>query len=279
MVPCDLQQALLQKYGSKLEQLSMDVCEGIMSDHVNGSSMPQLKVFCFISKATTERESRLMVDWASVEEVRLLHYEVEAESIPIIFQNLNGFGTTLRKVMLILENNLGSRVKLDGQTINSLSLELPLVEELALYISRVNMNRIDFILPMRSLKELDLYWGKRIVDEEKEPGAGPSSSLAISEKGENGSAPNPSKPVSANSTPEDPSDEVIQFSNYTDRLYESNIWSLFPQLRMVAINIISKPKNKLGMDFDKAKRKRREYTRDGYKQYCMEKDESGDGRE
>lgn len=166
----------------------------------------------------------------NIGEMRVRHVALGRHPFPYrndlyqVLAKLNSFeNTSLRHLFLQLYSSDGPVHKVDSAVGRSVWMNLPNLETLELSLLRVNLKSVDFLLPCRSLRNLSLRYFKKATDPVSKPKSTESHGLGAG-KSDDASA-------------ESGREEIVQFTEYTNRLYESNIWKLFPYLNQVRIEI------------------------------------------
>lgn len=182
-----------------------------------------------------------------LERMRLTYRHMGAPStwkIPGVIRAVNEFGCTLRHLEIGFHAKWGSSMKADSVIGKELWLCLPNLETLNLFLDRVNMKSIDVLVPLRSLKELTLRlfqeppgWKEKTLAQLKR--SRPYQLLRLFfqrlKSSRRGRGRGHDVTGTSPTLPPGSSPEIIQFAEFTGRMYESNIWSVFPELRKLKV--------------------------------------------
>lgn len=236
-LPFPIVQALITKYGPNLKAVEDRSYFEKPLHAINGSHLANLKEFvgCYSKAEIGGNVSFQHMNWPKLEVLKLQFNNVNLAGVPVVFGNINTLGNHLKTLWLTIQRDESKPVlELSDIVLKRLSLDLPHLEHLVFTVGRINLKTIDFLLPASKLKLLKVFYLNYTDLAAKKRVEAKIGSCDLKTLSSLSDVATSSKPCSTQSA------ELIQFSDYVDRLYESNIWKIFPELQYVFIWVITR---------------------------------------
>lgn len=246
LVPHFIVNLLLQRFTSVKELVVLPDYNDL-NNWKGNTNLPSLTSYSCLDDISGFAKSH----WPYVDTLSMKFFRHPETHLVTVFDGINKFSRTLRHLTLSFHMEVRPFEKVDAAMLRTLWLHLPRLETLSLSVYRIPLNKIDFILPLKNLRVLNLRYFKKKTTEKAKIARDPGSTTASA----------------------GPLEEIIQFTGYANRLYESNIWRLLPHLDTVTVKVITLDHNgfqEVVVDERKGLVKEKVYSRSSYQKLKVE---------